>query len=543
MNLSSYFSPMLSPLSEDHTLIPPHQMTEEYLSLGREALDNGQPEEAMRHFQAAYALQPDNSEVIFYLGRASQDLNRHEDAVRYYAEVLKLESDCTPAMLNMANSYDDLGQREKAEQCYIDASNLDPSDPSVFYEWGKYYHRQQRNDEALACFEQASRLDPHDLNILEGRAEVFDDMGRFDEEVEVLRLVVVEDPQYVVGWTGLGWAYCKTGAHQAALEACRQAVALDPGDFEACRMLGFVYSEMHEYDTAIEHYEKAMTLDPDNDMVLVNIAFSLIQLDRYAEALPYCSRYLAHESDPVMWNTQGFALFHLGRLDEAKKCYEESLALDPRYEKALGNLADLYMAKKNWAMAEELYMKAYRLCPQERRSNLFDATDCQCNMHRYAEAKEHLLTLLPYAKEEELSVAYRLGFVCKQLHQFAEACDYYRLEMETFPDDPENKIALYNIALLEEKLEHYEACEEAWNTLIEMEDDLTERAFYQYSMGMFLGNIGRYDEAIDIIKEAIRNEKEEGLLADYYRTLADVYILTNAYLKALFCNLKAKILE
>lgn len=517
-------------------------MTEEYLNLGREALANGQPEDAMRHFQAAYALQPDNSEVIFYLGRASQDLDRHADAVHYYAEVLKLENDCMPAMLNMANSYDDLGQLEKAEQCYIDASNLDSDDPDVFYEWGKFYHRQHRNDEALACFEQAGRLNPHDLNILEGRAEVLDDMNRYDEEVEMFRIIVVENPKYVAGWTGLGWAYCKAGEYQSAIEACRQAMALAPDDFENCRMLGFVYSEMGEYDTAIEYYEKAMTLDPENDEMLINLAFTLIQRDRFEEALPYCNKYLSHEPNPIMWNILGFALFHLGRLDEAKKAYEEALTLDPDYEKAMSNLADVYMAKKNFAKAEELYMKAYQINPKERRPDLFNATECQCNMHQYTKAKEHLLTLLPYAEEEKLSVAYWLGYVCKHLNQYEEAVRYYRLEMATFPDVPENKIVLYNIALLEAKLDHFEACEEAWRMLIEMEDNLTERAFYQYGLGMFLGNQERYGEAIELFKEAIQAEKDEGLLADYYQALSAAYTMKGVHLKAFFCHLKAKFL-
>ena len=544
-------------------------MTEEYLQLGREALQNEQPEEAMKHFMAAYRLQPDNAEVIFYLGRASQDMERHEDAVRYYTEVLRLENDSMPAMLNMANSYDDLGQFDKAEQCYIDASNLDPDDPDVFYEWGKYYHRQHRCDEALACFEQASRLDPHRLDILEGHAEVLDDMKRYAEEVEIFRLIVLEDSKYVAGWIGLGWSYCKAGEYQSAVEACRQAVALDPDDFESCRMLGFVYSEMREYEKALECYEKAVALDPDYEEVscgdfdsaaenkvscgdfdsaaenrhevLVNQAFALLQLDRFEEALKLCDKYLSYKSDPIVWNSKGFALFHLHRLDEAREAYEEALRLAPDYDKAMSNLAEVYVAKKNYAKAEELYMKAYHTNPEERRHDLFSATECQCSMHRYTEAKEHLLTLLPYAKEEELAVAYRLGFICKHLKQYEEALRYYRLDIETFPDDPENKTSLYNIALLEEKLDHYDACEEAWDMLIEMEDDLAERAFYQYGLGMFLGKQERYVEAIYLFKEAIKVEKEEGLLADYYEALAAAYTMKGARLKALFAHLKAKI--
>ena len=43
-------------------------MTEEYINLGIEQLDNDDAERALQYFQAAYDLQPDNAEVLFYLG-------------------------------------------------------------------------------------------------------------------------------------------------------------------------------------------------------------------------------------------------------------------------------------------------------------------------------------------------------------------------------------------------------------------------------------------------------------------------------------------
>ena len=45
-------------------------MTEEYINLGIEQLDNDNAERALHYFQAAYDLQPDNAEVLFYLGLA-----------------------------------------------------------------------------------------------------------------------------------------------------------------------------------------------------------------------------------------------------------------------------------------------------------------------------------------------------------------------------------------------------------------------------------------------------------------------------------------
>ena len=55
-------------------------MTDKYINLGLEQLDNDNAERALHYFKAAYDLQPDNSEVLFYLGIAYSHLEQHEEA-------------------------------------------------------------------------------------------------------------------------------------------------------------------------------------------------------------------------------------------------------------------------------------------------------------------------------------------------------------------------------------------------------------------------------------------------------------------------------
>lgn len=135
-------------------------MTDEYIKLGLEQLHCGNPQAALRHFEAAYALQPDNSEVLFYLGRTYSDLNKDNEAVRYYRLSLQIEPDSAATWLNMANCYDRLKQAEEAEEAYRTASNLDPDNDEVYLGWGIFYYNQERYEAALACYEQALRLNP-----------------------------------------------------------------------------------------------------------------------------------------------------------------------------------------------------------------------------------------------------------------------------------------------------------------------------------------------------------------------------------------------
>ena len=55
----------------------------------------------------------------------------------------------------------------------------------------------------------------------------------------------------------------------------------------------------------------------------------------YNEALnSFEQAILLNQKDPDMWNLKGIALRSLGRYDEAIKCFNKSLEIDPRDKSA-----------------------------------------------------------------------------------------------------------------------------------------------------------------------------------------------------------------
>ena len=66
-----------------------------------------------------------------------------------------------------------------------------------------------------------------------------------------------------------------------------------------------------------------------------NKGSSLINLGRYAEALPYFDKAL--KIDPNFkdaWNDKGLCLINLERYEEAIVCYDKALKIDPDDKKA-----------------------------------------------------------------------------------------------------------------------------------------------------------------------------------------------------------------
>ncbi len=92
-----------------------------------------------------------------------------------------------------------------------------------------------------------------------------------------------------------------------------------------------------------------------------DVGNAMMARGRYAAALDAYSRAPV---DAQVMNEMGVAWHHLGALDRARGCYQQSLALRPDYPEALNNLASVDFARGHYRDALRLYQRAFRLNPQ-----------------------------------------------------------------------------------------------------------------------------------------------------------------------------------
>jgi len=62
----------------------------------------------------------------------------------------------------------------------------------------------------------------------------------------------------------------------------------------------------------------------------------------------------------IVWNNIGMGYHHLFALDEARKAYQQALALNPRFAPAANNLAAVYYGQHDYSNAEHWYKKALK---------------------------------------------------------------------------------------------------------------------------------------------------------------------------------------
>ncbi len=102
------------------------------------------------------------------------------------------------------------------------------------------------------------------------------------------------------------------GKYPEALEALNRAISLAAGVENAELYLDRArcYLNLGKFEKALEDAQRALDMEPDHSGAIRILAISLIELERYEEAIPLLDRYL--QKHPEDWSAWRIKLGSLG---------------------------------------------------------------------------------------------------------------------------------------------------------------------------------------------------------------------------------------
>lgn len=139
----------------------------------------------------------------------------------------------------------------------------------------------------------------------------------------------------------MAYAYMQEKQPTKALQELSKAEALLPEDAEIKNTMGLTLWAKREFPTAERKFLEAVTLDPEYSEAWNNLGAFYIDQGRYQEAVNALEKALANvlyaTSERALTNL-GWALFKLGRVDEAKAKLTEAAEGAPTFALAQKNL-------------------------------------------------------------------------------------------------------------------------------------------------------------------------------------------------------------
>jgi tetratricopeptide (TPR) repeat protein len=295
---------------------------------GLEWINEEQYEEALKCFDRAVELEPENEEMWHNRGKSLAHLERYAEAATCFAHVIELNSLHEDAWFHQGYMLGLLGQHEAAIACYDATLILNPQHAEALNCRGRSLHNIKRYEEAIETFDRALEVNPEYFQVWHNRASSLNELERYEEAIASYDKVLEVEPQFFLAWNN-------------------RAYSLD---------------ELGQHEEAVANYDKALEIAPFYFIAWHNRATSLEALGRYDDALESYERGLGiYPNDSDMWCGRGVLLTKLGCYEAAIASYDCALTIQPNDADFAYNKACCYGLQKQVELAIRWLKQAVEL--------------------------------------------------------------------------------------------------------------------------------------------------------------------------------------
>lgn len=164
----------------------------------------------------------------------------------------------------------------------------------------------------------------------------------------ILKQLLRCDPEHLSGLQLMGLCKHRMGENAEAVEIIQTVIELDPSNSDNYNNLGLAYGGLGEYDRAIEVMKKAIELNPDQFLFKNNLALQYRSVGNYEMAVRTLKEGLVQKEQQQLWLNLGGIYGEMRDIEEAKKCFENALKIDPEYPAAHVDMAFTHYLLGDW---------------------------------------------------------------------------------------------------------------------------------------------------------------------------------------------------
>ena len=232
-------------------------------ALGRLGLSLDGAFHAVKHFQNAVTIEPDNAQYLGYLGIALQTERRSEEAADAYMRAMEID-DSIPAVLNgLGNIYTARGDYEKATNLLGKAQQAKPSDGQIQTNYAMALAQCNEYDAALKHAEKALKLLPENENAHYTYGSILAETGRVDDAIKHFEKSIRQHPMFGQAYDYLARLKKFSAADSQFMTKAEKILQRGMPALDRIALhfaLGKMYDDCQEWDKAFEHYRQANLL-------------------------------------------------------------------------------------------------------------------------------------------------------------------------------------------------------------------------------------------------------------------------------------------
>jgi tetratricopeptide (TPR) repeat protein len=237
-------------------------------SLGVCRANLGQSEQAIETFQKVLTLSPDDFMASFNLGFAYARMKMTEKAISIWEELAKNHESSFELAYHLGRLYREQGDFSKASLWFKKAEESPDKKGFIYRVLGENEEALGKNKEALTYFKKALKANPQDAFSLSSLGALYLKQG---ESVKVALSLCQQatrlEPSKGGYWLNLGKALMMNGFPKRAVNALQQALSLREYSKEVYRLLGLVLRTLGKHKEALDCFIEALKRDPNDQEI------------------------------------------------------------------------------------------------------------------------------------------------------------------------------------------------------------------------------------------------------------------------------------
>ena len=407
----------------------------------RALLDKGQPTEALTSFLDILSREESFAPAWHGAGLALLQLGDGEGALKQFERASELEPDNPWHRHGLGAAQLSLGNSDAGERTYLDILALDPNFATALERLAEIRSRRGDSDGALAYWERAAEAQPNNPQFQIRLGQTLVDLGRLEEADAAFTRILAREPRSAAAHSALAQARRAMGDRETALRHFIAASEVEPENLSLRRNVGSTLLELGRLDEA----ERWFTEIVQRDARFVAALAGLGQIGQRRGDQEYALKYFrdalaAGPESPWILSGVFDSLRALGRLDEAETYARKLVALRPESVQALVDLAGIVRQTRGSSAAIEILEGAIHADTAHGGAKIALASEYQA-VGRLAEA-ERLYNAVLLSDAGNLSASLGLGHLARKRGQRDRAREIFASLAERAGDTPAASLEL-----------------------------------------------------------------------------------------------------
>lgn len=293
-----------------------------------------QSEKGLAHLDRLLQQHPDDLHAHVRKAQIYGEMKNYPAAVQELKDVLQARPNELRVRDFLGLLYEEMKEYDKAIETYQANVKIDPTFFESILHLGFVSYRLKRNEEAISYLEQAVKLNPKRTESYLLFGLTYFQMEDYQNAKAKLEEGLTHDPSNAELHFNLGTTWDKLNRFDEVVREMERTLALDPEHADALNYLGYSYADRGvKIEEALDLTKRAVALKPQNGYYVDSLGWALYKLGRVDEALETMQRAAALVSDdPVIYEHLGEIFLLRDERDKAREAWLHSLQLDSKNE-------------------------------------------------------------------------------------------------------------------------------------------------------------------------------------------------------------------